>query len=96
MKLTPVGTAPAVSTGGAGSAAPAAAVAAALPAVTAPEVQVGAQTTRIQAAQQQLAALPEIDAARVAEIKDALARGEITFDPRKLAGLVVRHHGGRG
>lgn len=65
--------------------------------VVAPDaVHVGAQTERVQAAQAQLAAMPDIDAARVAEIKAALARGEITFDAQKIAGLVVRHHGGRG
>lgn len=70
--------------------------AAALGAVVAPEVSVGAQAESLQSAQAQLASLPDIDAARVAEIKQALARGEISFDPKKLAGLVVRHHGGRG
>lgn len=65
-------------------------------AVVAPEVMVGAQAESVQAAHSQLAAMPDIDAARVAEIKQALARGEISFDHRKLAGLIVRHHGGRG
>ena len=65
--------------------------------VVAPDsVHVGAQTERVQAAQVQLAQMPEVDAARVAEIKAALARGEIAFDAQKIAGLVVRHHGGRG
>ena len=59
------------------------------------DVQVGAQAARVQVAQSQLAAMPDIDAARVAEIKAALARGEINFDPKKIAGLVMRHHGGR-
>ena len=70
-------------------------VAASAAAVVAPDVHVGAQTVRVQAAQAQLAAMPDVDAARVAEIKAALARGEITFDPKKLAQLVVRHHGGK-
>lgn len=65
--------------------------------VVAPDsVHVGAQTERVQAAQAQLAQMPEVDAARVADIKAALARGEIAFDAKKIAGLVVRHHGGRG
>ena len=59
------------------------------------DVQVGAQAARVQAAQGQLAAMPDVDAARVAEIKAALTRGEISFDPQKIAGLVMRHHGGR-
>lgn len=65
--------------------------------VVAPDaVHVGAQTGRLQAAHVQLAAMPEVDAVRVAQIKAALARGEIAFDAQKIAGLVVRHHGGRG
>lgn len=65
--------------------------------VVAPDaVHVGAQAERVQAARAQLASMPEVDAARVAEIKDALARGEIGFDAQKIAGMVVRHHGGRG
>jgi len=70
--------------------------AAALPmaaAVVAPEVQVGAQAASVQRAQAQMAQMPDVDAARVAEIKEALARGDISFDPRKLAQLVQRHHG---
>lgn len=43
-----------------------------------------------------LAAMPEVDEARVAEIRDAIARGEIGFDASKLAGLILRYHGGRG
>lgn len=64
-------------------------------AVVAPEVQVGAQAARMQRAQEALAGMPDVDAARVAEIKDALARGDISFDPRKLAQLIERHHGGK-
>lgn len=59
------------------------------------EVHVGTQAARIQAAQAQMAALPEMDMQRIAEIKAALERGEIGFDPQKIAGLIMRHHGGR-
>lgn len=96
MKLTNV---PAPSAGRvpAGESAPTTRLAAASASVVAPDaVQVGGQAERIQAAQVQLAAMPDVDAARVAEIKAALARGEIQFDAQKIAGLVVRHHGGRG
>ena len=65
-------------------------------AVVAPDVAVGAQVEQLQSAHVQLADLPAVDAQRVAEIKQALARGEIQFDAKKLAGLIVRHHGGRG
>lgn len=64
-------------------------------AVVAPEVQVGAQAARMQRAQAALAAMPDVDAARVAEIKEALARGDISFNPGKLAQLIARHHGGQ-
>ena len=72
--------------------------AAALPtaaAVVAPDVQVGAQTASVQRAEAQLAQMPDVDAARVAEIKEALARGDISFNPHKLAQLIQRHHGGQ-
>ncbi|MGE5451520.1 MAG: flagellar biosynthesis anti-sigma factor FlgM [Acidobacteriota bacterium] len=39
--------------------------------------------------------LPEIDQAKVQAVRDALAKGEIQFDPKKLAGLIARYHGGR-
>lgn len=42
-----------------------------------------------------MAALPEVDGARVAELRDAIARGELPFDAGKLAGLIQRFHGGR-
>jgi negative regulator of flagellin synthesis FlgM len=40
--------------------------------------------------------MPEIDAARVAEIRAALERGELGFDAGKLAQLIERYHGSRG
>ncbi|MFC3533447.1 flagellar biosynthesis anti-sigma factor FlgM [Vogesella facilis] len=78
----------AASNGPAGNVAPrpAAPVAAAAP----------LQSAVLQPAQDALAALPDIDAARVAEIKAALADGKINFDAGKLAGLIRRYHGGRG
>lgn len=47
-------------------------------------------------AQEALAAMPDIDQAKVAALRDALARGEITFDAGRLASLIQRFHGGRG
>jgi negative regulator of flagellin synthesis FlgM len=88
MKITGTGAAvmtPAV--GGAASApAPAASVGAA-PAALQSEV--------LQPAAQALRAMPDFDAARVAELRDALAKGELPFDPSRLAGLIQRFHGGR-
>ncbi|MEK6349380.1 MAG: flagellar biosynthesis anti-sigma factor FlgM [Burkholderia sp.] len=40
-------------------------------------------------------ALPEIDAARVEQIRAALAAGEIPFDAARLAAAISRFHGGR-
>ncbi|MFG6488982.1 flagellar biosynthesis anti-sigma factor FlgM [Roseateles sp. BYS78W] len=48
----------------------------------------------LRPAQAELAALPEVDMDKVAELKDALARGEIQFDADRLARLVQRYHGG--
>lgn len=40
-----------------------------------------------------LRAMPEVDHARVAQLRDALAKGELPFDPARLAGLIQRFHG---
>jgi negative regulator of flagellin synthesis FlgM len=48
----------------------------------------------LQPAQKALGALPDFDAARVAELRDALAKGELPFDAGRLAGLIQRFHGG--
>jgi len=52
------------------------------------------QSQVLQPAAEALRALPEIDHARVAELRDALAKGELPFDPARLAGLIQRFHGG--
>lgn len=44
-------------------------------------------------AQATLAALPEIDQAKVDALREALARGEIGFDADRLARLIQRFHG---
>ncbi|XAH22439.1 flagellar biosynthesis anti-sigma factor FlgM [Xylophilus sp. GW821-FHT01B05] len=38
-------------------------------------------------------ALPAVNQARVAEIRDALMRGDLPFDAGRLASLVQRYHG---
>ncbi|WP_199030125.1 flagellar biosynthesis anti-sigma factor FlgM [Ralstonia sp. ASV6] len=48
----------------------------------------------IEAARAALDRTPEVDAARVAEIRAALQAGEIRFDAAKLAGVIQRYHGG--
>ena len=47
----------------------------------------------LQPAMAALGAMPEIDHARVAQLRDALAKGELPFDPARLPGLVQRFHG---
>jgi negative regulator of flagellin synthesis FlgM len=37
--------------------------------------------------------MPDVDQVRVAELRDALARGEIAFDAGKLAKLIADFHG---
>jgi negative regulator of flagellin synthesis FlgM len=85
MKITGA-TTPSVTLAPQGPAAPAAAEAPA-PASAPLQSQV------LQPAKEALGQLPEFDAARVAELRDALARGELPFDPARLAGLIQRFHG---
>ena len=53
------------------------------------------QSDVLKPAAEALRAMPDFDAARVAELRDALARGELPFDPARLAGLIQKFHGGR-
>lgn len=50
------------------------------------------QSAVLQPATQAMRAMPEVDLERVAQLRDALAKGEIPFDPSKLAGLIQRFH----
>lgn len=83
-----------------GSPAPTAPLAPA-PADTAPAAPAAAtapaalQSAGLQQAQAALSALPEIDHAKVAALRDALAKGELPFDAAKLAGLIDRYHGSK-
>jgi negative regulator of flagellin synthesis FlgM len=51
------------------------------------------QSETLAPALEALRGMPEIDQARVAELRDALAKGELPFDPARLAGLIERFHG---
>ena len=52
------------------------------------------QSAVLQPAMAALRAMPdEIDHERVAQLRDMLARGELPFDPSKIAGLIQRFHG---
>ena len=76
-------------------AAPAEAPAAAASArAAAPHSSTPLQSGVLQPAAEALRAMPDFDAARVAELRDALAKGELPFDPGRLAGLIQRFHGG--
>jgi negative regulator of flagellin synthesis FlgM len=50
----------------------------------------------LQPAQSALRALPDFDAEKVAELRDALQKGELPFDAGRLAGLIQRFHGSQG
>ena len=66
-------------------------------AAIAPISSVGEKTRDRQALDAARAAMgdsQEIDTARVAEIRAALAAGDIRFDAAKLAGMIQRYHGG--
>jgi negative regulator of flagellin synthesis FlgM len=51
------------------------------------------QSAVLQPALQAMRAMPEIDQEKVDLLRDALAKGELPFDPAKLAGLIQRFHG---
>jgi negative regulator of flagellin synthesis FlgM len=50
------------------------------------------QSAVLQPAMAALKDMPEIDHERIAMLRDALAKGELPFDPDRLAGLVQRFH----
>jgi negative regulator of flagellin synthesis FlgM len=51
------------------------------------------QSETLAPAREALRSMPDFDAARVAELRDALAKGELPFDAARLAGLIERFHG---
>lgn len=95
MKIT--GNGASIMTPAVGGTAPAAAPADVAPST--PKAAAGGasalQSSVLQPAAEALRAMPEFDAARVAELRDALAKGELPFDPARLAGMIQRFHGGR-
>jgi negative regulator of flagellin synthesis FlgM len=62
-------------------------------AVAAPAPQAALQSAVLRPALQALSEMPEIDQEKVDQLRDALAKGELPFDPAKLAGLIQRFHG---
>ena len=80
-----------------GSAATAVAGIAPATEIRTPAKNVAGNTTKLQSAvlQPAMAAmreLPDIDQEKVASLKAALERGELPFDPAKLAALIERYH----
>lgn len=51
------------------------------------------QSAVMQPALQAMREMPEIDQEKVDLLRNALANGELPFDPAKLAGLIQRFHG---
>ena len=62
-------------------------------AVATPPAASPLQSAVLQPALQAMKDMPEIDQERVDMLRDALAKGELPFDPAKLAGLIQRFHG---
>src|SRR5690606_19530889 len=57
--------------------------------------QVGEPQMSLEPLQESLNALPDVDLARVEEIKQALRRGEIPLDAEALAASILAYHGGK-
>lgn len=53
------------------------------------------QSAVLQPALDAVREMPDIDQAKMDAIRDALACGEISFNPARLAALIERYHGGR-
>lgn len=53
------------------------------------------QSAVLQPALAALRDMPDIDQAKIEALRDALARGDVPFDPSRLAGLIERYHGNR-
>lgn len=53
------------------------------------------QSAVLQPALAALKDMPDIDQAKVEALRDALSRGEMPFNPARLAGLISRFHGNR-
>lgn len=60
----------------------------------APAAQRELESAVLQPALQALKEMGDIDHERVAQLRDALAKGELPFDAGKLAGLIQKFHRG--
>lgn len=51
------------------------------------------QSSVIQPPLASISSMPDMDHAKIAELRAALARGEISFNATRLAALIQRYHG---
>jgi negative regulator of flagellin synthesis FlgM len=65
------------------------------PKAAAPAASAALQSAVLQPAVQALKDMPDFDHAKVAMLRDALAKGELPFNAGKLAGMIQRFHGGQ-
>lgn len=62
------------------------------PATTAPGATSKLQSSVLQPAMAAMNEMPDIDQEKVTALKTALERGELPFNPAKLAALIERYH----
>lgn len=62
------------------------------PATTAPGTTAKLQSSVLQPAMAAMSEMPDIDQEKVTALKTALERGELPFNPAKLAALIERYH----
>lgn len=65
------------------------------PASVGDKVSFTADATRLQHIQEQLSAVPDINSAKVAEIKAAIADGTFTVDPQAIASKLIAFETGK-
>lgn len=65
------------------------------PRAAAPAAGAALQSAVLQPALAAMKDMPDFDHAKVAMLRDALAKGELPFDAGKLAGMIQRFHGGQ-
>jgi negative regulator of flagellin synthesis FlgM len=62
------------------------------PATPAPSTTSQLQSSVLQPAMAAMSEMPDIDQEKVTALKTALERGELPFNPAKLAALIERYH----
>ncbi|MCG6231774.1 flagellar biosynthesis anti-sigma factor FlgM [Vibrio furnissii] len=58
------------------------------------EPALNANTVALEKAQAELAALPDVDMAKVEQVRAALARGELSLDSKALSQALIQFHTG--